>query len=212
MGDEKFIEGSGWRRHDIKLSLILPPSRNECPASTDITRRGKTPAIPTSIVAGIEYSQASFFAKTFEMSGRCLHSSKPHQLSLSVCVITLRGPVRWIFTIAVSETRTESHNMRNPEMRELVAILPAQWKCGSFSPRNCVSGLYMAPCAGILSLENVCARDILPRVNGTWGVNTACMTKDNALNKLNLEPRLSLMSSFIDDDRRRRRKRERAWV
>ena len=140
MCDEKVIEGSGWRRHDIKLSLILPPSRKECPASTDITRRGKTPAIPTSIVAEIEYSQASFFAKTFEMSGRYSHTSKSHQLSLSVCVTTLRDPVRWICTLAVSETRTESHSMRNPEIKEIVAILTTSpmkvWELLTPQPRS----------------------------------------------------------------------------
>lgn len=140
MCDEKVIEGSGWRRHDIKLSLILPPSRKECPASTDITRRGKTPAIPTSIVAEIEYSQASFFAKTFETSGRYSHSSKSHQLSLSVGVTTLRDPVRWIFTLVVSETRTESHTMRSPEIKEIVAILTTSpmkvWELLTPQPRS----------------------------------------------------------------------------
>lgn len=103
-----------------------PPSRKACPASTGITSRGKIPHIPTRIVAGMEYSQASFFTKMFDKSGRNLHGSKLNQLESSVPVgFAFRGMARWIFTIAVSETSTESQRKTIIESHEIFAIVPA---------------------------------------------------------------------------------------
>ena len=103
-----------------------PPSLKACPASTGITRRGNIPHIPTRIVAGIEYSQASFFTKMFDKSGRNLHGSKPNQLEFSALVgFAFRGIARWIFTIAVSETRTDSQRKIRMDSHEIFAIIPA---------------------------------------------------------------------------------------
>lgn len=103
-----------------------PPSRKAWPASTGITSRGNIPHIPTRIVAGMEYSQASFFTKMFDKSGRNLHGSKPNQLESSATVgFAFRGMARWIFTIAVSETRTENQRKTRMDSPEIFAIIRA---------------------------------------------------------------------------------------
>ena len=105
-----------------------PPSRKAWPASTGITSRGNIPHIPTRIVAGMEYSQASFFAKMFDKSGRNLHGSKPNQLVESSALVgfAFRGMARWIFTIAVSDTRTKSQRKIRMDSPEIFAIIRAR--------------------------------------------------------------------------------------
>lgn len=119
------------QKHAHTQKFHLPPSRKACPVSTGITKSGNTPHIPTRIVAGMVYSQASFFTKIFDRSGRNLHGSNVNQLeSVSARVVfAFRGTARWIFTIAVSEMRTDSHRNNIMESQEIFAIMPASlWR------------------------------------------------------------------------------------
>ena len=125
-GGIKFAHETEYFYLYVKTQNNSPPSRKAWPASTGITSRGNIPHIPTRIVAGMEYSQASFFTKMFDKSGRNLHGSKPNQLESSATVgFAFRGMARWIFTIAVSETRTENQRKTRMDSPEIFAIIRA---------------------------------------------------------------------------------------